>query len=365
MSSDRPLEGLEADKEEAKALLLKGLDPSEVARSSPLSLPQIPGLKGSLVRAGLLEGKKTRASKTPDRPSEDPSDPLPTERDTLREVLLTAGVPKKKLESVLDLTDYNSYDVEGLYAAMGDANLSRSLKNTALKLYSRTINEEIPDYILDELKTSQYFSRERGRGQYLTRDDLESFYRKKEEKTGLQRLEEKVDKLLSPDGGLTPRAQPGVRYREIRVPIDAAGRPTDPSKATSVRYERIYGGGGDDGQYEKLLREIQTLKDGALNDRLDRIEDAVGKTGSDIGLIVGGVKDILTSWSESEGGPLARAASPLVDAFGRKVLANYEGMGVEPIPPNLENVEPTPPALVERLREHGLVSRIMQRRGGQ
>ena len=185
MSSDRPSEGLEAAKEAARSLLLEGATPEEIAAASPLSVAQCRGIKGAMVKSGLIEGKKTRPSKTPSKTLQDPSeDPLPTERDRLENTLLRAGVSKKKIPSVLEFAESYGLDVEGVYEAMGDANLTRSLKKTALKLWANVQDEDIPDHVLDQLQTAQYPSRrERGRGErgrYLTQEDLENYSRKRE-----------------------------------------------------------------------------------------------------------------------------------------------------------------------------------------
>ena len=353
MSSEAPLEGIEAAKEEARSQLLKGLTPEEIAATSPLSVAQCRGIKGAMVKAGLIEGKKTRPSKHPDEGLEDP---LPTERDRLESTLLRAGVQKKKVPSILEFAESYGLDVEGVYQSMGDANLTRSLKKTALKLWANVQDEEIPDFILDQLQTARYPSRDRdGRDKRMT----EAEWKKENEISELSAQVKEIKNLIQGGGGLdgfNTRAQ-GVKYREIRTPIDRNGVPCDPNNAHSIRYERVPISAGGDVQL--LRQEISDLKEKLFSDQIqglaNQIEDLKERGSSDVGAIVSGVKDVLTSWSESEGGPLARAASPLVDAFGRKVLENYNAFS--PMPPEMVSPEEgTPQVLVDRMREHGLVS---------
>jgi hypothetical protein len=158
---------------------------------------------------------------------------------------------------------------------------------------------------------------------------------------------------------LKKTGQPGVKYRETRVPIDASGAPCAPDHAVSVRYERIPLSGGEEGQVGQLRREFAEFKEKMYSDQIASLtnenQQLREKGSSDISSII----RALEAWSSSEGGPLVKAASPVVNSLGRKVLENYEGLNMmSQIKPLEQPTDGTPKTIVDRLRAAGLVATI-------
>lgn len=346
-------------KERARDMLLGGeTDLKAIAEATALSEASVRGLKGSLVRSGQLESSRKKKAQ-PDDEDEGLSDPLPGEKEILNQILKDAGVKKKA--AVLKLVDNFGYDVESIFRALSSVGAGRSIKRTVIDLWSTSQNEEIPSFIKDEIETFASRDRERGgRGDRLmSREEWE-------EKNQIRTLSQEVRSLknmIQGGGGLTSGftgGQPG-RYREIRVPIDRQGNPCPPDKAVSVRYERRpISEGGD---VQMLRQEISDLKEKMFSDQIqglsNQIQELRERGGGDVNSII----RALEAWSSSEGGPVVRAASPLADAFGRKVLENYNALS--PMSPEMRYPEKdTPSTLVERLRDQGFVA-TLHRGGGE
>ena len=142
------------------------------------------------------------------------------------------------------------------------------------------------------------------------------------------------------------RPAPGVRYKEVRVPIDRAGNPTDPNTAYSVRYERIpmnEGGGGESRALEKIAELEKEMRDNKFQDMSNRISDLQQQVGaqSDFGMAVVAIKDMATTFFDSDGGPLVKAINPVLESAGKKVLYNYNALS--PMPEAMQTPqEPAP-----------------------
>jgi len=313
---ENPAVSSEDPKNLARTLIKEGVDPAEIAERTGLSQSTVNGLKGVLRKTlKRAQGESGESVDKPSRPS-DVNVGIPTEGDFLRQILQDVKFPK--IDAVVSLVDSYGYNVQGIYAALKDVSASLSIVRYAIKRWGAYRSENVPDWILREIEGTSmvrpHVASNDGDSQALTKAELVTLF---DEKLKQQRDEEWrgwVNKKLENNDGGGQLTKLEARLEEMKKEFH-------------------------DQQFRELKSEVESLRRNAsAPDSLTQV--------------VKSLENLLTEGLQHPG-PIRTYLTP-------------DGITIQKPSdaPKLQTQIETRSGVLEELRRHNLVTRVVDVKGG-